>query len=211
MIVKDIFKKKSVEEFNKLEKDNHFNRTLNLFQIISLGVGIVIGAGIFILTGLAAGYHAGPAVTLSFALAGLVCVCAGLCYAEFASMIYVSGSAYSYTYISFGRLPAFVIGIITILGYFFGATTAIAGWSGYLVDLLGDFNIYLPEYLLHPPGHIISYKNVQMKSILDLPSLIFTLTATFLMLYKVEYSARFTSFLVFLNDVVFLYLKVGWR
>jgi APA family basic amino acid/polyamine antiporter len=202
MPLKKIFRRKSVASLNLTDKNNQLSKTLSLFQLVCLGVGMVIGAGIFVLTGLAAGEHAGPAVTLSFTLAGLVCICAGFCYAEFASMINVAGSSYSYIYMSFGELPAFITGVMTILGYFFGSITAITGWSGYFMDLLADFNIYLPEYLLHATGHLINYNGVQIQSYLDLPALVFTLIVTILLLSRVESSSFVTSFLVVLKLIV---------
>ena len=204
------FHRKTIADLNLTEEKNQLNATLTLFQIVCLGVGMVIGAGIFVLTGLAAGEHAGPAVTLSFALAGVVCIFAGLCYAEFASMINVAGSSYSYIYLSFGELPAFVVGSMTILGYYFGSITAITGWSGYFMDLLADFNIFLPEYLLHTTGYEINYYGVKTHSIMDLPSLIFTIFVTFLLLGRTESSSFITSFLVVFKLLVLaIFIFIG--
>src|SRR6185503_16109104 len=127
-----------------LAEDTGLRRVLGPVALTALGVGAIIGAGIFVLTGLAAREYAGPALVLSFVLAGLGCVFAGLCYAEFASMIPVAGSAYTYGYATLGEFVAWVIGWDLVLEYAFGAATVASGWSGYLISLLGDFGIKLP-------------------------------------------------------------------
>src|SRR5262244_2939708 len=119
-------------------------RALGPTNLISLGIGAIIGTGIFVLTGAAAAQYAGPAIVFSFILAAVGCVFAGLCYAEFASMIPVAGSAYTYGYATLGEIFAWIIGWDLILEYAFGAATVASGWSGYLISLLGDFGIKLP-------------------------------------------------------------------
>ena len=113
-------------------------RALGPLNLITLGIGAIIGAGIFVLTGQAAAKHAGPAVVLSFILAGITCAFAGLCYAEFASLIPIAGSAYTYGYATLGEFVAWIIGWDLVLEYAFGAATVASGWSGYLVGLLQD-------------------------------------------------------------------------
>lgn len=132
--------------------EHRLERALGPWHLAMLGVGCIIGAGIFVLTGNAAAQYAGPAIALSFVLSGLGCIFAGLCYAEFASVIPLSGSAYTYSYATLGEFFAWVIGWDLILEYLFGASTVAVGWSGYVVSFLGDFGIHLPPQLTAPTG-----------------------------------------------------------
>src|SRR5579864_3704750 len=118
--------------------EHSLRRALGPTNLITLGIGAIIGTGIFVLTGTAAANHAGPAIILSFSLAAVACVFAGLCYAEFASMIPVAGSAYTYGYATLGELIAWIIGWDLILEYLFAASTVAVGWSGYVVSFLKD-------------------------------------------------------------------------
>src|ERR1700758_4459685 len=122
-------------------------RALGPVNLVTLGIGAIIGAGIFVLTGQAAAQYAGPAIMLSYVLAGTGCAFAGLCYAEFASMIPIAGSAYTYGYATLGEIFAWIIGWDLILEYAFGAATVAAGWSGYVLSLLGEFGNKLPASL----------------------------------------------------------------
>src|SRR5499425_937965 len=124
--------------------ESTLRRALGPTNLISLGIGAIIGTGIFVITGTATALHAGPAVVLSFIFAAIGCVFAGLCYAEFSSMIPVAGSAYTYGYATLGEIFAWIIGWDLILEYAFGAATVASGWSGYFISLLGDFGIKLP-------------------------------------------------------------------
>ena len=134
-----------------LEGEVTLKRTLTGTQLILLGIGAVIGAGIFVLTGQAAAAYAGPAVMLSFVIAGIACAFAGLCYAEFAAMLPVSGSAYSYSYATLGEAVAWFIGWCLVLEYLFAASTVAVGWSGYLNAFLTNFNLQLPAALASAP------------------------------------------------------------
>jgi basic amino acid/polyamine antiporter, APA family len=124
--------------------EHSLKRALGRSNLISLGIGAIIGTGIFVITGTATALHAGPAVVLSFIFAAIGCVFAGLCYAEFSSMIPVAGSAYTYGYATLGEIFAWIIGWDLVLEYAFGAATVASGWSGYFISLLGDFGIKLP-------------------------------------------------------------------
>ena len=126
-------------------------RSLSAVNLTMLGIGAIIGAGIFVLTGTAAANNAGPAVVLSFVLAGFGCLFAGLCYAEFASMIPISGSAYTYGYATLGEFFAWIIGWDLIIEYLFAASTVAVGWSGYFIELLGQFGLHLPRSLAAAP------------------------------------------------------------
>src|SRR5215510_3337641 len=118
--------------------EHSLKRALGAVNLVTLGIGAIIGAGIFVITGQAAAQFAGPAIILSFVLAGIACAFAGLCYAEFASMIPIAGSAYTYSYATLGELVAWIIGWDLVLEYALGAATVASGWSGYFVSLLQD-------------------------------------------------------------------------
>src|ERR1700742_395790 len=139
------------------EGEHTLRRSLGPVNLITLGVGAVIGAGIFVLTGQAAALHAGPAIALSFVLAGLTCAFAGLCYAEFASIIPIAGSAYTYGYATLGEFVAWIIGWDLVLEYAFGAATVASGWSGYLVSLLQQLHIYLPPRFTTTYGNVLYF------------------------------------------------------
>src|SRR4026209_2854542 len=133
------------------DSEKGLKKTLGPWSLIALGIGAIIGAGLFSITGMAAANHAGPAITLSFVVAGLGCLFAGLCYAEFASMIPVAGSAYTYSYATLGEFMAWIIGWDLVLEYAVGAATVGISWSRYLVKFLEGFNVHLPHALTVGP------------------------------------------------------------
>lgn len=139
--------------------EHTLKRSLGATNLISLGIGAIIGTGIFVLAGPAAAIYAGPAVVFSFIVAGIACVFAGLCYAEFAAMIPVAGSAYTYGYATLGEIFAWIIGWDLVLEYAFGAATVCSGWSGYVLSLLQDFHIRLPPAIAGTPGSVFVYWN----------------------------------------------------
>jgi APA family basic amino acid/polyamine antiporter len=152
------------------EQGEHtLKRSLGAMNLITLGIGAIIGAGIFVLTGQAAALHAGPAVALSFVLAGITCAFAGLCYAEFASIIPIAGSAYTYGYATLGEFVAWIIGWDLGLEYGFGAATVASGWSGYFNSLLQQFHIYLPPRLTATPGTVLVFFHEQWLPQMSLP------------------------------------------
>lgn len=152
------------------EQGEHtLKRSLGAMNLITLGIGAIIGAGIFVLTGQAAALHAGPAVALSFVLAGVTCAFAGLCYAEFASIIPIAGSAYTYGYATLGEFVAWIIGWDLGLEYGFGAATVASGWSGYFNSLLQQFHIYLPPRLTATPGTVLVFFHDQWLPLMSLP------------------------------------------
>ena len=127
-------------------------RSLNGVSLIALGIGVIIGAGLFSLTGIAAANNAGPAVTLSFVVAAVGCAFSALCYAEFAALVPVAGSAYTYSYATMGELFAWIIGWDLVLEFAFAAATVAVGWSGYAQSLLADLGLALPPALAAAPG-----------------------------------------------------------
>ena len=137
------------------EGEHTLKRSLGPLNLITLGIGAVIGAGIFVLTGQAAANHAGPAIALSFVVAGITCAFAGLCYAEFASVIPIAGSAYTYGYATLGEFVAWIIGWDLVLEYAFGAATVASGWSGYFVSLMQQLHIHIPPQLTTTPGNVL--------------------------------------------------------
>src|SRR5579863_9331770 len=134
--------------------EHSLKRALGATNLMTLGIGAIIGAGIFVLTGSAAAQFAGPAIMLSYILAGVACVFAGLCYAEFASMIPIAGSAYTYGYATLGELVAWIIGWDLVLEYAFGAATVASGWSSTLVAFLQDYGLSLPPQICDVPGAV---------------------------------------------------------
>src|SRR4051794_11178582 len=136
--------------------DEHsLKRTLSATNLIMLGIGAIIGAGFFVLTGTAAAENAGPAVALSFVIGGIACAFAGLCYAEMASTVPIAGSAYTYAYATMGEFIAWLIGWDLILEYMVGATTVAVGWSGYVVSFLHDLGINIPARLASSPNTVM--------------------------------------------------------
>jgi len=156
-MVKDWFRRKSLTKlFEEAKSDDHgLKRHLGAWNLTFLGVGAVIGAGIFVLTGQAAAQYAGPGIVISFIISGLACAFAGLCYAEFAAMIPISGSAYTYSYATLGELMAWIIGWDLILEYLFAASTVAVGWSGYVVSFLQDFNINISPQFSAATGTVL--------------------------------------------------------
>jgi len=153
------------------EQGEHtLKRSLGPIHLVTLGIGAIIGAGIFVLTGQAAAMYAGPAIALSFVLAGLTCAFAGLCYAEFASIIPVAGSAYTYGYATLGELVAWIIGWDLVLEYAFGAATVASGWSGYFVSLLQQLHISLPPQLVTTYGNLLYQYNGKWQAAAALPA-----------------------------------------
>src|SRR5215211_8442013 len=147
-----LFIRKSLEDLRADAESNTLRRALGPLNLTTLGIGSIIGTGIFVLTGTAASQNAGPALVLSMIVAAVACALAGLCYAELASMIPVAGSAYTYAYASSGELVAWIIGWDLILEYALSGATVAVGWSGYFVSFLRDLGLALPPALTAAPG-----------------------------------------------------------
>jgi APA family basic amino acid/polyamine antiporter len=175
-----------------------FKRSLTALSLVSLGIGDIIGAGIFVLTGHAAAANAGPAIVLSFVLAGFVCACAGLCYAEMASTVPVAGSAYTYAYATMGELIAWIVGWDLIFEYALGAATVAIGWSGYVVSFLNDLGITVPRVFAGAPfAYDAAHGTWQTTgTIVNVPAMIVVLGVTALLLTGVRESARANNIIV---------------
>jgi len=192
------------------EGEHSLKRSLTAMNLTLLGIGAIIGAGIFVLTGTAAAQHAGPAIVISFVFAGLGCAFAGLCYAEFASMIPIAGSAYTYGYATLGELLAWIIGWDLILEYLFAASTVAVGWSGYFVQMLRIAGIELPHALVNAPVTAEGMSFVATGAIINLPAVILVLLLTGLLVLGIKESARLNNFIVYLKvSIVLLVIIFG--
>ena len=189
-------------------------RTLTATNLVMLGIGAIIGAGIFVLTGSAAAQYAGPAVVLAFVLAGLGCLFAGLCYAEFASMIPIAGSAYTYAYATLGELVAWIIGWDLILEYLVGSSTVAVGWSGYFVAFMTKLGVHMPEAFTKAPLIWNSQTSTIERvpgGVVNVPAMVLTLLMTALLVRGIKESARFNNVIVFVKvAIVFLVIGFGF-
>src|SRR5882672_8514803 len=147
-----LFSKKSLADLNAEAEGGLLRRSLGPWNLTALGIGSIIGTGIFVLTGTAASQNAGPALVLSMIISAVGCAFAGLCYAEFAAMVPVAGSAYTYAYATMGEIFAWIIGWDLILEYALSTATVAVGWSGYFVSLATDLGVHIPLALTAPPG-----------------------------------------------------------
>jgi APA family basic amino acid/polyamine antiporter len=209
---KRLFSTKPIGELHEADTFNELQRTLDARALVLLGIGAIIGTGIFVLTGTAAANHAGPALVISFLIAGLGCALAGLCYAEFASMIPVSGSAYSYSYATLGEFVAWFIGWNLILEYLFAAATVAVGWSGYVVSLVEQLGWHLPDTLTNAPftkgpGH---FEIVRTGALVNLPAVLIIAAITALCYVGIHQTARFNAIVVAIKvTVIVLFVGFG--
>jgi APA family basic amino acid/polyamine antiporter len=211
MNISKYFIKKPVAQIISESENSSLKRSLNASNLISLGVGAIIGAGIFVLTGKAAAMHAGPAIVLSFILAGIACGLAGLCYAELASVLPVSGSAYTYAYASLGEVFAWAMGWLLILEYGLASATVAVGWSGYLVSFLKDFGLIIPPQFTAPLGQLVTLADgSSVEAIFNLPAFLGVIAVTALLVLGVSKSAKANNFIVFVKlAVILVFIAVG--
>lgn len=209
----ELFRRKSVTVLLAEAKgDEHkFDRALGTRNLIALGIGAIIGTGIFVLTGTAAANYAGPSIVLSFIFSALGCVFAGLAYAEFASMIPVAGSAYTYAYSTLGEFLAWIIGWDLILEYLFASSTVSVGWSGYFVSLMNDFGIVIPHQMCSAPfTHIAGQGWERTGSILNFPAVALVILITALLVIGIRESSRFNNIIVLIKlTVIILFIGFG--
>jgi APA family basic amino acid/polyamine antiporter len=188
-----------------------FQRSLNGWNLLLLGIGGVIGAGIFVLTGQASAQYAGPAIAISFILSGIACTFAALCYAELAAMIPVAGSAYTYTYATLGQLIAWIIGWDLVLEYLFGASTVAVGWSGYVVSFLKDFGINIPAAFSSAPFNYLHGQGwVKTGAIVNLPAMLIVGLCSWILYVGIKESAKFNNAIVIIKlTVLALFIICG--
>ena len=190
--------------------DQRLKRALGATNLTALGIGAIIGTGIFVLTGTVAAQNAGPAVVLSFVLAGVASIFAALCYSEFASLVPMAGSAYTYGYATLGELFAWIIGWDLILEYALGAVTVSIGWSGYVVSFLRDIGINIPPALSAARGTLITLADgTQVTAIFNLPAVIIIAIVTLLLVIGIRESANVNNVIVFVKVAVVLLFIFG--
>lgn len=207
-----LFLKKNISDL-QAEADGHhgLRRTLGPYSLVALGIGAIIGAGLFSITGTAAANNAGPAVTLSFVIAAVACAFAGLCYAEFASMIPVAGSAYTYSYATMGEMVAWIIGWDLVLEYAVGAATVSISWSAYLVKFLGYYGINMPLEFALSPFQSAVVNGTTITGYANLPAVVIVVLASLLLIRGTKESAAVNAVIVGLKlAVVLLFIGLGW-
>jgi len=207
-----LFRKKSLSAMlaHTNDSENGLKRTLGAGNLIALGIGAIIGAGLFVRTAAAAGQAAGPAVTISFIIAAVGCAFAGLCYAEFAAMIPISGSAYAYSYVTLGELVAWIIGWALIMEYALGAATVSIAWSEYLNKLFGGTIPY--EWCHSPFESFTDSAGILHQGIMNAPALVVLLLITLLLIKGTQESAIVNAIIVFIKvAIVLLFIAIGWQ
>jgi APA family basic amino acid/polyamine antiporter len=232
-----LFAKKSIDDLMSQASDSKsgLKRALTVTNLTTLGIGGIIGAGIFVLTGQAAAQYAGPAIVISFIISGIACAFAGFCYAEFASMIPIAGSAYTYSYATLGEFFAWIIGWDLILEYLFAASTVSVGWGGYVVSFLHDFGIHIPTAYTAATGSVLvnipevgwqqtttnlvanlAAKGIDINTlphvtaILNLPAMFIVAALTILLVIGIRESANFNNIMVITKvSVIILFIAIG--
>ena len=190
------------------EGEHQLTKSLGALSITAMGIGAIIGAGIFVLTGTAAAAYAGPSIMLSFVLGGVACAFVGLCYSEMAALIPVAGSSYTYTYATLGEFFAWLIGWDLILEYAMGAATVAVGWSGYATSLLKDIGILVPARFAHAPGTTIEGGGT---ALFNLPAVVIVALLTVLLVRGTKESARLNNVMVAVKlTVVVAFIALGW-
>jgi basic amino acid/polyamine antiporter, APA family len=207
----DLFRRKSVTELQtEALTDRSLKRALGALNLTTLGIGAIIGTGIFVLTGTVAAVNAGPAVVLSFVLAGIASIFAALCYSEFASLVPMAGSAYTYGYATLGELIAWIIGWDLILEYALGAVTVAIGWSGYVVSFLRDIGVTVPCTLSAARGTAVHCADgTTTTALFNLPAIVIIAIITTLLVVGIKESANFNNVIVFIKLAVVLLFIVG--
>ena len=200
-----LFQTKSITQLQgEANSEQGLRRSLGKLNLVSLGVGAIIGAGIFVLTGQAAAQYAGPAIVISFIISGLGCLFAGLCYAEFAAMIPIAGSAYTYAYATMGEFLAWIIGWDLILEYLFCAPTVAVGWSGHFVAFLKEFGLVIPPALTNAPLNFVDGHFVATGAFLNLPAMLIIVLLSALLYIGIKESATFNNLMVITKVSVLL-------
>jgi basic amino acid/polyamine antiporter, APA family len=201
-----LFRRKSVSALQaEALGDQRLKRALGALNLTALGIGAIIGTGIFVLTGTVAAQNAGPAVVLSFVLAGIASIFAALCYSEFASLVPMAGSAYTYGYATLGEFVAWIIGWDLVLEYALAATTVAIGWSGYVVSFLADLGIHIPAQWQAARGTVVTMADgTQVTALLNLPAVFIIALITTLLVVGIKESASVNNVIVFIKVAVIL-------
>ena len=209
--------RKSIAQVQRETEKSELKRTLGKWNLLLLGVGCIIGAGIFVRTGSAAALHAGPAVLLAFVVAGIVCAFAGLCYAELSSTLPVSGSAYTYGYTTLGEFVAWIMGLLLLLEYGLAASVVAVGWGGYVVSLLADFGLVIPPQFTGPTGYPLLKDGVAVlvdgqpvTTIFNLPAFLICMALSGLLVLGVSESVKVNNVIVAIKvSVLVAFIAVG--
>lgn len=205
----NLFARKPLEILlDEMKGEHRLRRVLGPVQLTSLGVGAIIGAGIFVATGAAAHNVAGPALMLSYVIAGITCIFAALCYAEFASMVPVAGSAYTYAYATLGELFAWIIGWDLVLEYAVGSATVATGWSGYFQNVLAKIGVQLPLALRESPWRYDSGRIMHTGSFINLPAIIIVAIVTMILVKGIQESASFNAAMVMIKVTAVIFVIV---
>lgn len=210
MKTRQLFQKKDITALVKDSSEGGgLKRSLSAANLVTLGIGAIVGTGIFVLTGQVAANYAGPALTISFIISALCCVFAGLCYAEFAAMIPVAGSAYSYSYATLGEFIAWLIGWTLILEYLFNSATVAVGWSGYMISFLADFGVHVPPHLSLAPISHGSEGWALTGTIVNFPAMCIVAILSALLIRGIQQSAWVNNLVVIIKLLVIL-LFIGF-
>jgi len=209
--IRRLFIRKSVAQMQADHEQSDLKRTLGALNLVLLGIGCIIGTGIFVLTGRAAAGFAGPGIIISFAITGTLCTFVALCYAELASVLPVSGSAYSYSYASMGEVAAWIMGLLLVLEYGLAAATVAVGWSGYLVSLLHDLGVHLAPALTAAPGVEVKEAGaVIAHGAINLPAVLAIAAVTILLVVGVSESATVNNIVVAIKlTVIIAFIIIG--
>jgi len=216
MLKKGLFLRKSMHApANDIESGHHeLKKHLGAFNLTTIGIGAIIGAGIFVITGQAAAMYAGPAISISFIITAIVCLFAGLCYAELAALIPVAGGSYSYAYVALGEFPAWIVGWLVTAQLLFSSSTVAVGWSGYCISILNDFGISLPEYLTQGP---IMYTPglgwAATGALINLPAVLIAAIAGTMISIGIKAAANFNNIMVIIKMctlVLFIILGIAY-
>ncbi len=207
-----LFKKKDIAAM--INESDHANgglkRNLSVFNLVTLGIGAIVGTGIFVITGQAAAEYAGPALTISFVVSALGCVMAAFCYAEFAAMIPVAGSVYSYGYATLGEAPSWFIGWTLILEYLFTCSSVAVGWSGYMMSLLDGWNIHIPWQLTHSTFDHVNNQWLWTGSIVNFPAIFIVGIVSAMLIGGIKQSAMINNIIVVIKvGVILLFIGFG--
>ncbi|MCL4776729.1 MAG: amino acid permease [Gammaproteobacteria bacterium] len=209
--IRRLFIRKSVAQMHADFEQSDLKRSLGAINLVLLGIGCIIGTGIFVLTGRAAADFAGPGIMISFLITGTLCTFVALCYAELASVLPVSGSAYSYSYASMGEIVAWVMGLLLVLEYGLASATVAVGWSGYLVSLLHDLGLHLPPELTAAPGVPIKEAGtVVAHGLVNMPAVLAIMAVTALLVVGVSESATANNIVVAIKlTVIIAFIAIG--